>query len=138
MRPILSLSQFFFLQRFSHAKKLKILMRPWWHNNSTACYLVLKKRTIKIITYMNWLEGVLTYFILLFKLGPVSFTFVNFTTDYVLVLTNYRYIHMKPLQGMFMKGNGYFSKWCDAVQKYCHAHTKLRVVDHYRPFKWGI
>ena len=34
---------------------------------------------------MNWLEGVLTYFILLFKLGPVSFAFVNFTTDNVLI-----------------------------------------------------
>ena len=64
---------------------------------------------------MNWLEGVLIYFILLFKLGPVSFAFVNFTTDNVLVSTNYRYIHMKPLHGMFMKGNGYFSKWYDVL-----------------------
>ena len=25
------------------------------------------------------------------------------------------YVHMKSLLGLFMKGNGHFSKWCDAV-----------------------
>ena len=27
----------------------------------------------------------------------------------------YSYVHMKPLLGLFMKGNGHFSKWCDTV-----------------------
>ena len=27
----------------------------------------------------------------------------------------YSYVHMKPLLGLFMKGNGHFSKWCNAV-----------------------
>ena len=27
----------------------------------------------------------------------------------------YSYVHMKLLLGLFMKGNGYFSKWCDVV-----------------------
>ena len=27
----------------------------------------------------------------------------------------YSYFHMKPLLGLFMKGNGYFSEWHDAV-----------------------
>ena len=31
------------------------------------------------------------------------------------ICNTYRYVHMKPLHGMFMKENGYFSKLCDAV-----------------------
>ena len=30
-------------------------------------------------------------------------------------VSTYSCIHMKPLLGLFMKGNGYFLKWCHAV-----------------------
>ena len=36
----------------------------------------------------------------------------NFT---VFTHFTYSYVHMKPLLDLFMKENGHFSKWCNAV-----------------------
>ena len=47
------------------------------------------------------------------KIPPQSRPFSSFEKK--LRMRRYSYVHMKPLLGLFMKGNGLFSKWCDAV-----------------------
>ena len=39
----------------------------------------------------------------------------------------YSYVDIKPLLGLFMKGDGNFSKCCDMLKKCCPTHTYLRV-----------
>ena len=51
-------------------------------------------------------------------MGPIinfKMTFTNTVTGEVKLSYIYSYVHMKPLLGLFMKGNGYFSKWDDSV-----------------------
>ena len=72
-----------------------------WSSTKSWIRKASQRESGKNSVWNSWIpDKVCTYLI------KFIFAFVVFT---------YRFVHMKPLHGVFMKGNEYFSKWCDAV-----------------------